>query len=311
MTNPAPLTGLAIGDALGMPFETAPPARPDLVAWDGQSFAGDTPSSDYHGLKPGQWTDDTQMSLAMAETIWANKGYNPEAVAQSYLRWFESPDCRGIGGATRHAMGRLKGGTPWYQSGTLGALGNGPAMRAAPLALTSRSLDKVAANARTDAIITHRCVDAEEGSVAIAYAVAWLLDQRETEGVHVRLLPEVISMVQSCDLRTRLFVLADYVLKVNASLQYISTAFGWDTKGAVGNTLVTVPAALACFLTTTSFQEAVVAAIKLGGDTDTTAAITGALAGACYGYEAIPEAWRTGVEDAERIRSLEIELLDL
>lgn len=304
--KPAPLTGLAIGDALGMPFETAPPDRPDLVAWDGLSFAGDTPGSEYHGLKPGQWTDDTQMSLALTTALLQCRRYDPEAVSRRYLRWFESPDCRGIGGATKAAMERLKEGRPWYQCGTLGALGNGPAMRAAPIALTSRNPDQMMANARTDAIITHRCVDAEEGSVAVAFAVFHLLDQGAV--VKETLLPKVLEVVQPCKLRDLLHLLWT-TLRMNADLAEISKTFGWDTKGAVGNTLVTVPAALACFLTTRSYQEAVVAAIKLGGDTDTTGAITGAMAGTYYGYDAIPEAWRAGVEEADKIRAREIELL--
>lgn len=305
--NYAPLTGLAIGDALGMPFETAPPDRPDLVAWDGRWFAGDTPGNEYHNLKPGQWTDDTQMSLALTETILERGRYEPEAVARSYLRWFESEDCRGIGGATKAALGRLKDGFPWYQCGTLGALGNGPAMRAAPLGLTSRITDKVLANARTDAMITHRCVDAEEGAVAIAFAVHHLIDQGTT--AKKELLPRILELMRPCKLHEHLRYLDNTCPLNQGSLPEISKTFEWSTRGAVGNTLVTVPAALACFLTTSSFEEAVIAAIKLGGDTDTTAAITGALAGTFYGYKGIPMGWRDGIEDAARIRTLELALL--
>jgi ADP-ribosyl-[dinitrogen reductase] hydrolase len=75
-----------------------------------------------------------------------------------------------------------------------------------------------------------------------------------------------------------------------------------------GYTVDTLEAAAWSFLTTDSFEEAVVKAANLGGDADTVAAVTGALAGAFYGYSAIPERWRDKLKDAERIRKTAISL---
>lgn len=306
MKNPAPLTGLAIGDALGAPFESIPStfekSRRLLETWDRKSFQ----SSEFHKLNPGQWTDDTQMSLALAGSLLEWFRYDPAGTASAYLRWFESPDCRGIGTATKQAMGRLKAGTPWYQCGTLEALGNGPAMRATPLGMSDILLSVVAANARTDAIITHRSLDAEEGSVAVATAV-WWLTQGRMDTKH-SLLQRVIENLRASAVRESLAEL-DRSLKVGMDRIEISARKGWDRNGASGHSVTTVTAALLCFLTATDFRDAIVSAVELGGDADTTAAITGALAGAYYGYEAIPEEYRTGVEAAQHIREVERALL--
>jgi ADP-ribosylglycohydrolase len=63
MIQPATLTGLAVGDALGMPFETNHFSSRRLNQWDGSFQA-----SDFHKLDPGQWTDDTQMATALTGT---------------------------------------------------------------------------------------------------------------------------------------------------------------------------------------------------------------------------------------------------
>lgn len=119
----AVLTGLCIGDALGMPFETKNWNDPAILAWDGQTFL----SSEFHKLKPGQFTDDGSMALALTESLISNvrdgwgKGFDPGRTAAYYEQWYRGPLFRGAGQTTRKALENLKNGVPWFQSGELGS----------------------------------------------------------------------------------------------------------------------------------------------------------------------------------------------
>ena len=125
------LLGLAIGDALGMPFEGLPSWVVGPVLDRIQGFH----ESGHRELGAGQWTDDTQMTLCLVRSLVRCGRLDPEDVAREYLGWFQSGDVRGIGGTTKSAMARLEAGAGWHESGTAGeyAAGNGTAMRAAPL----------------------------------------------------------------------------------------------------------------------------------------------------------------------------------
>jgi len=285
MNFPAPLLGLAIGDALGMPFETAPRSRPDLLDWDGRSFRN---SDDYHGLNPGQWTDDTQMSLALSRTLIEHQQYVPEAAALAYRQWFEG-DCRGIGGSTKRAMEKLCRGVPWTESGTPGAEGNGTAMRAAPFGAFYRYDPKLAGNmAVLDAGISHPTTEAREGSRAVAVAVALLC-----YGVgKTSMLPRVLEQVQASKVRS-----------VLANLQCPESSVS-------PHVVETVNAAFFAFLNTANFSDAVEMAIRFGGDTDSVASITGALAGAHYGYMSLPKDLLGQLEGADEIHDLNLGLLE-
>lgn len=296
MTHLGTITGAAIGDALGMPFETRSPEDPSLLTWDGTYG-----SSEHHGLGPGQFTDDTQMTMALAETLCDGADYDPIKAAEAYLRWFQSGDCRGMGTSTRRALKRLQSGVPWTESGEQDAEGNGTAMRASPLGsyFAHNFPDNpqwLASWARNDSMITHQSLEAEEGSAAIALAIHHLA----LEGAKDTLLSRIIPHLRDSLLKTRLQNILT-VGVVSVSERY--------PEGIPCRVIPTVDAALCTFLTTESFKEAVMGAIRLGGDTDTVGSVTGALAGTFYGYEAIPQVWKDGLERASEIRDLESKLL--
>lgn len=285
--TPATLTGLAIGDALGMPFETHPFSSTALHAWDGsfQSGASNTLQPD---MAPGQWTDDTKMALGLAESLIEANTYSPVAAAAQYVGWFFSGDHRGMGKATRLALERLIRGHHWLDSGIQGAQGNGTAMRAAPLGLFYHRNPLAAAKAAViDARITHASKEAEDGSAIVAAAVAILMREDfnpknliQSTLYYTGFESEVASKL--CDVRDffedRKFDKVEERLKAAFTLML--------QMGTGAHVVQTVPAAFLCFLSTSSFKDAVELAIRAGGDTDTTAAITGALAGTFYGVEA-------------------------
>jgi len=280
---PAPLTGLAIGDALGMPFETASRDRPDLLAWDGKSYG----SSDYHMLDPGQWTDDTQMSMALGQSLVVHQEYTQEAVALGYLNWFKG-DCRGIGNSTRRAMEALASGVSCQDSGVQNATGNGTAMRAAPIGVFYRYDPALAGRiAARDARITHLSIEAFEGSRAVAVAVALLSIGHQKD----QMLPSVLSHMEDS--------------KVRDVLRHPQR----PGDGVSPYVVETVNAAFFAFLNTNNYHDAVEMAVRFGGDTDSVASITGALAGAHYGIEGIPDYYLTQLERSQEIQELDLELL--
>jgi ADP-ribosyl-[dinitrogen reductase] hydrolase len=286
--EPATLTGLGIGDALGMPFETHTPFSQALLEWDGSFLSGATNDLQPE-RQPGEWTDDTKMAIALAESLIESDTYNPVVAARLYMEWYQSGDHRGMGKATREAMDRLILGHHWNQSGVLHAKGNGTAMRIAPLGLYYRkSLSTIADMARVDARITHRDIEAEEGSVIVALAVGLLAEATVPKN---SLLGPLLNLIHSGSRESTVTLLESRLVDLQGYLKQpydAKTVLTRLIEGGTGARVAeTVPAALLCFITTESFKDAVELAVRAGGDTDTTAAITGALAGTYYGTEAV------------------------
>ena len=306
VSDPCPLTGLAIGDALGMPFETHAFGSEALQKWDG-SFL---PGAGLNALQPerqaGEWTDDTKMALALAQTLVEVRTYDPVVAAEKYMIWYLSGDHRGMGKATKEAMDRALLGHHWNQSGVLHAQGNGTAMRVAPLGFYfRRSLTTVADMARIDARITHRDIEAEEGSVAVALAVAILSEKIAPKD---RLLTPILELIRSDPQSSTVTLLETKLLDLQKYLETSADTAGTLKRllesGTKAHVVETVPAAFLCFLRTASFKDAVELAVRAGGDSDTTAAITGALAGAYYGTEQV-QPYLEQLEEAEYLQHLD------
>lgn len=108
------------------------------------------------------------MSLALAGALVKRRGFDPRTVAHSYLDWFQYTNCRGIGGTTKKALETFARDFDPETCGVIGSEGNGTAMRATPIGMyyCHRPLDEGMAVARRDAVLTHRSLEAEEGSAA-------------------------------------------------------------------------------------------------------------------------------------------------
>jgi len=314
----AVLIGKAIGDSLGMPFETKNWNDPALMAWDGKSFG----SSDFHKLGPGQWTDDTGMALALTRSLLACDRFIPASVAQHYLDWFEGPTFRGAGKTTRKALENLKNGIPWYDSGEVGALGNGTAMRIAPLGVFYKDEpSKIIKYAKLDAIITHDSHEAQQGSIAMAMAISLLLNGVKKEEMleGIRRILELSRVLDNINLMSW-----DPPRPVNKTIHDTlkNKDYNRELDRNGGNRIIsqlilgnkyTVIEAVArsfyVFVATRSFEEAMELSIRAGGDTDTAAAMVGALCGAYYGLEGIPESYIAPIENKDYILKLDQELI--
>ena len=218
----------------------------------------------------GQPTDDSEMALMLARTLVERKTYDAEAALEAYKYWFSS-DPFDYGGTTASALGGHKN----YESQANGAL-----MRISPLGIfgARHPLETVAGWAMRDADLTHPhkvCRDANAlFAMAIAFAVKNGPDPRSLYqavsgwaselGVEPSLMETVLSAVSEPP--------ADYVTKR-----------GW--------VLIAFQNALWQLLHAPNLEEGVVDTVMRGGDTDTNAAICGALLGAVYGLKAIPAQW--------------------
>ncbi|MEU7280675.1 ADP-ribosylglycohydrolase family protein [Streptomyces sp. NPDC045431] len=265
--------GSAVGDALGAPFEFGLPgvyrARfPDGV---GEMCGGG-------GWDPGEATDDTQMAVLVGESLLERSGLDLPDVFDRFRRWAAGQP-KDIGLQTEDV---LTNGEPWDLAAALHfqlngrAAGNGSLMRAATSAVYFAGAGRTGtmAAARRIAALTHGDRAAWEGTALLHELIRVALEGADP----VAAVPDALAAVHPGHRARWTAVLAP----------------GWHPADATefnGAVWPCLGSALWALRTTGSFEEALAAAIDLGGDTDTVAAVTGALAGAVYGAAAIPARW--------------------
>lgn len=293
----------ACGDALGAPFEGANAVDPAAVeVWLS------APSS---GLR---WTDDTALTLALAEHLIGTGGtVDQDTLAVGFARAWAHDPARGYGQGAATVLARIHQGTPWPQAATdlfngQGSYGNGAAMRVAPLGLVpGLGLSAVAARARRSAAVTHAHLQAQDGAAVQAAAVAITIRSHPSTPVDPdEFVACLAGHAHTTEFRTALQRIP-LLLRQDPDPAQVAAELGNDIT-ATGS----VPAAVAAFLRTPQDAGAAIRfAINLGGDTDTIAAMTGALAGARLGERGLPAAWERRLEAAARIRALAASLAGL
>jgi ADP-ribosyl-[dinitrogen reductase] hydrolase len=235
----------------------------------------------------------------VAESLIENHGFNPDDLAERYVEWITSGRARGYGKTTMLAIQNLLKGKHWSESGIAGSYGNGTAMRAAPFGVYFRNdLKSLVSICKMDSGITHASDEAEAGSIAIGLAAAYAVN-REKEG----LLEELWKILPDSKVKSIVYSLDSLI-----DSPYITPEQALRVIGTKADVRQTVPAALYCFLKFQTYGEAVEAAIRAGGDTDTTAAIVGALFAARDGTTDIQESWISGVEESSRLIELDSQL---
>ncbi len=274
------LLGLAVGDAVGTTVEFQPPGSFEPVT----DMVGGGPFS----LPAGAWTDDTSMALCLAESLAQRRGFDPVDQLTRYLRWYRegywssTGRCFDIGNATRAALERFeRTGEPYPGDAAPQAAGNGPLMKLAPvvLAFADRPEDAVhfaGESART----THGAPEARDACRYFACLLLEALDGAPVPppaGLH----PKVAEVAAGS-------------FKVRTPPQIRGGGYVVDA----------LEAALWALHSTSTFEAGVLAAVNLGDDADTTAAIFGQLGGAIYGLSGIPPHWRDRVLMREEILAL-------
>ncbi|AZA81342.1 hypothetical protein C1637_01855 [Chryseobacterium lactis] len=297
----AGIFGVCIGDALGVPVEfKSRDYLKNFPVKDMQEFGS-------HNQPKGTWSDDSSLTLCLAEEL--TKGYNLEKIGQSFVKWnkYGHWTAHGrlfdIGLTTREAIARLIKGESARFSGNIFEEdnGNGSLMRILPLAFylkDEENIEKVYQTVKEVSTITHghfRSVFA--CFIYVIFAIQLLKGKNKTEAyVHTQNTVLEYAEKQSFSLNE--------VALFHRVLQNDISGYPEDEIKSGGYVLHSLEASLWCLLNSESYAEAVLKAVNLGEDTDTTGAITGGLAGIYYGFENIPQEWV-----AELVRKKDIEEL--
>ena len=274
--------GLAVGDAVGTTLEFRPR--------DAQRRLNDMVGGGPFRQPPGGWTDDTAMALALADSLAATGTLDVQDLMDRFVRWWRHGDyshtgqCDDIGNTTLDALDRyLQTGDPLAGSTDPRNAGNGSLMRLAPVALRFRQdRPRLSAAAAEQSRTTHGAEEAVDACRAFA-----------------ELLADAIAGSPRAD------VLAPRPFKGAAAIARIMAGSwrgrGRDTIRSSGYVVDTLEAAIWSVARTGNFRNAVLLAANLADDADTVAAVAGQLAGAIYGLDGIPHAWRERVAWKDRL----------
>jgi len=281
------LLGLACGDAVGTTVEfrergSFPPVT-DMVG--GGPFC----------LPAGAWTDDTSMALCLASSLVELRRFDPRDQMHRYCNWYlngywsSTGKCFDIGNTVRKALARFQqSGEPFSGSTDPWSAGNGCIMRLAPVPMfyypdTIEAVRWATESSRT----THGATECTESCRLLALMLCTAMSGGSK---HEVLFGHAMTHFQSE--KVRAIASGDYADKERESIS------------GSGYVIDCLEAAAWCFLHSDSFQEAILLAVNLGDDADTTGAVCGQIAGAFYGEESIPEAWKARLFQYNDIRNL-------
>ena len=275
------LVGLAVGDALGAPFEFQPGGTyrrrfPEPVVGGIGEMVGGGPWG------PGEFTDDTQMAVMVAESLLERDGVDQADLGERFRAWVQSGP-KDVGIATRSVLTAdadpVTAAAEYFARNRHNAAGNGSLMRTIPAAIrfAGDGTEATMAAARSISVVTHGDPAAGEGC-----AIYHELVRRALEGGDpIAAIPQVLELVDD-DQRDR----------YEECLAEVWQPTDGPPNGSVWGALAT---AIWAIRHADSFEQAVVRAIDCGNDADTVGAITGGLAGAIWGIGRIPSRWTTYV----------------
>ncbi|TVQ19216.1 MAG: ADP-ribosylglycohydrolase family protein [Leptolyngbya sp. DLM2.Bin15] len=282
----AGLLGVCVADALGVPVE-----------FTSRDERRQDPVTDMRGYgtwnqPPGTWSDDSSLMLCLAESLCT--GFDTEDIGDRFRRWYTEAywtphgDVFDIGGTTQQAIAQLQRGIPAVEAGGKGESnnGNGSLMRILPMAFCASRWELAQVIQQTHAV---SCITHAHPRSQIAC------------GLYISI---AVRLLQGDDLATAYQTGLQQVTSFYQSPPFVAEwpAFARITTGQIdqlpddaitsgGYVVHTLEASLWCVLTTQSYRDAVLKAVNLGGDTDTTAAVTGGLAGLAYGLAGLPREW--------------------
>ncbi|MCG2615769.1 ADP-ribosylglycohydrolase family protein [Terrimonas sp. NA20] len=282
------LLGVAVGDALGVPVEFK--SREYLKREPVQAMIG----YGTHHQPAGTWSDDSSLTFCLAETL-AGK-FDLTKLAETFVNWKNHGywsahgEVFDIGISTNYAIDRLSRGTHPVNAGgdTEGDNGNGSLMRILPLALAfkGKNVDQQFQLTKEVSSLTHghiRSVLCCFIYLQIASAILEGMNMSDALRTACSTVNKYLDETATCTIkeRTVLVRILNDQLRVLEESQIPSS----------GYVVSTLEASIWCLLNTDNFRDAVLKAVNLGNDTDTTGAVTGGLAALLYGWESIPPEW--------------------
>ena len=280
------LMGVCVGDALGVPVEFT--SRAERIKSPVTKMLG-------YGTwnqPPGTWSDDSSLMLCLAASLC--NGYSVDDIGQSFWRWYRENywtahgNVFDIGNTTYQAIIKLEKGIPPLQAGGTNenSNGNGSLMRILPMAYLHETLTfpDLITKVHEVSCITHSHLRSQMAC-----------------GIYISM---VVEILKGADLPTAYLQGIEKIQEFYSDSEYISekSHFQRIFSGKIaelakeeinsgGYVIDTLEASIWCLLNSSSYAESVLKAVNLGGDTDTTAAVTGGFAGIYYGVENIPQEW--------------------
>jgi ADP-ribosylglycohydrolase len=294
------LFGLAVGDALGVPveFKSRETIRQNPVT-DMRGYGT------YH-LPAGTWSDDSSLAFCLAEAL--THDFDMNIIAANFQKWlyqnYWTPHGHvfDVGITTRQAIDKLSAGTRPDLAGGFdeNENGNGALMRILPLLfyMKDKPVEERFQLTKMVGSITHGHI---RSVIACFYYLEFaraLLNGKDKFAVYRDLKTSIADDLRSLLINPQEVKLFDRLLKgdiQNLPEQQIQSS---------GYVLHTLEASVWCLLTTDTYKDAVLKAVNLGQDTDTTGAVTGGLAGLLYGFDNIPANWVTQLARREDIDEL-------
>jgi len=278
------LSGLAIGDAMGAPFEGGPPLRDQVH---------EMRSDGLRKHKPGQYTDDTLQAIAVAESLIICRGFNPDDLIGRLVDGYKKfPEFYGPTSASVFEL--VMSGVPAYRAATIthmkngSSRSNGSVMRGPPLG------------------IYYSGPELRE----ISFCCSRLTHADPVAGQCSGWVNRMISGMCRGESREQAYEKAYRECPEGEVMDMLGDFFSYDPIPSL-DALLATHAALREFMDGGSFAEIVSRAVSLGGDSDTVGAIAGALAGSWTGLSEIPGTWLTDLKDSGRITGLGAVLWDM
>jgi ADP-ribosylglycohydrolase len=281
------LFGVAVGDALGVPVEFL--SREELSRFPVTDMKG----FGTHHQPLGTFSDDASLTFCLAEALTLQ--FDMDIIARNFIRWYAEGfwGAHGkvfdIGFATRDAIERLiRGEKPEYAGGfEVSSNGNGSLMRILPLLfyIKDKPIEERYEITKQVSSITHGHI---RSVIACFYYLEFarhLLRENDLTYIYSLLKIEISDFLKSKEINKDEIAIFDRLLKEDIY------KLAEDEIQSTGYVVHTLEASVWCLMTSSNYKDAVLKAVNLGDDTDTTGAVTGGLAGLLYGYESIPAQW--------------------
>lgn len=281
------LLGLAVGDAIGVPAEFK--SRRYLIEHPIKDMVG----YGTYNLPPGTFSDDTSLSMCLAEIL--AEEYHIEKLAKYFLKWYEEAfwSARGevfdVGITTEKVILKLKQGEPAITAGNDDEYsnGNGSLMRILPLLffVHNKPIQERFKYISEVSYITHRHIRSVIACFYYLEFARYIMQGKKKTDIYMLLQQEIPAFLRENKVSDTEISHYDRLLKEDITLLH-------DEKiRSSGYVVDTLEASVWSFMTTETYADAVLKAVSLGDDTDTIASVTGGLAGLYYGMENIPAHW--------------------
>ncbi|MHB8209229.1 ADP-ribosylglycohydrolase family protein [Mucilaginibacter sp.] len=298
------LFGVAIGDAVGVPAEFK---KRHIIR---QKPIKDMVGYGTHNLPPGTWSDDSSLTFCLAEALTLDFDLN--IIGQNLVKWCyknywtATGNVFDIGIATKQAIDRLaKGVKPELAGGIdISSNGNGSLMRILPLLfyLFDKPINERFEITKQVSSITHGHIRSVIACFYYLEFARYLLEEKNKFEIYRTLKTEIPNYLVSLSINQTEILIFDRLLNEDI----------YDLKeeeiSSTGYVLHTLEASIWCLLTTDNYKKAVLKAVNLGDDTDTTGAVTGGLAGLLYGEKSMPKKWAEQVARHNDIEELAVRL---